>query len=178
MEQPVVAIRRARPSDARMYSAWTVIPEMRQYQPLVGLTVKAAERMLRRAATTRLAARHGSSARWIVEEDGLAAGWVSIRDIDWFARWATLGYSILPWAQGRGIATRAAELALDEAFLVAELERVEATCDVANEASRRVLEKLGFAREGTLRALASMPDGRHDHHLYSILRPEWLARYQ
>lgn len=42
----------------------------------------------------------------------------------------------------------------------------------SNVASARVLEKVGFRREGTLRQSA-IKDGRvHDQHMYAILRDE------
>jgi len=51
--------------------------------------------------------------------------------------------------------------------------RVEADCDVENERSQRLLEALGFQREGTMRAFARMPQGRRDFFLYSLLKDEW-----
>jgi RimJ/RimL family protein N-acetyltransferase len=57
--------------------------------------------------------------------------------------------------------------------------RVQASTDVGNVAMRRVLEKLGYAYEGTLRAFMPGTDGaRADYALYGATRAEWntLAR--
>ncbi|KAI4368360.1 hypothetical protein MLD38_016926 [Melastoma candidum] len=64
-----------------------------------------------------------------------------------------LGYALAYEYWGRGIATEAVKMATQEAFKErkGELERVEALVDVENPASRRVLEKAGFVREGVLR---------------------------
>ncbi|HEV2121292.1 MAG TPA: GNAT family protein, partial [Chloroflexota bacterium] len=53
------------------------------------------------------------------------------------------------------------------------VHRVWATCDVENTASRRVLEKLGFELEGTLRRWAVHPNISpmpRDSHCYSRIR--------
>jgi predicted acetyltransferase len=59
-----------------------------------------------------------------------------------------LGYAVVPWKQGRGYATKALALLLPVASALG-LPRVLVTCDVANGASRRVIEANGgvFARE-------------------------------
>ncbi len=55
-----------------------------------------------------------------------------------------VGYTIVPWKQGRGYATAALRLLLDEAREV-RLPFVVITCDEDNRASRRVIEKCGGA---------------------------------
>ena len=64
---------------------------------------------------------------------------------------------------------------LDDLFHRTSLERVEARCAVDNEASQRVLEKVGFAREGLLRSYFRLHGKRVDNHLYAMLKTDWLA---
>ena len=52
---------------------------------------------------------------------------------------------------GRGHATQAARALLGWGFASLDLHRVQAEADTRNAASARVLEKLGFVLEGTLR---------------------------
>lgn len=58
---------------------------------------------------------------------------------------------------------------------------MHAECDPRNTASWRLLERLGFRREGHLRANASFataPDGApewQDTYLYALLAGEWAA---
>ncbi len=54
-------------------------------------------------------------------------------------------------AWGHGYATEAARALLDWAFTTLDLIRVQSEVDTRNAASDRVLTKLGFVREGTLR---------------------------
>ena len=54
-----------------------------------------------------------------------------------------IGYSVVPWKQGRGYATRALHLMLREARAETRLRYVEITTDVGNAASQRVIAKNG-----------------------------------
>ena len=64
------------------------------------------------------------------------------------ARWAQIGYWIDQAYAGRGIMPTAVALAVDHCFFVAGLHRIEINIRPENAASLRVVEKLGFRREG------------------------------
>jgi ribosomal-protein-alanine N-acetyltransferase len=65
---------------------------------------------------------------------------------------------------------------LAHAFDDLGLHRIEAYCKVENAASARVMEKVGMAFEGVLRAYV-WKDGRpRDVKMYSILAPDWRNR--
>ncbi|MGH8980468.1 MAG: GNAT family N-acetyltransferase [Acidimicrobiales bacterium] len=68
---------------------------------------------------------------------------------------ASLGYCSDDAAWGHGYATEAARGLLGWAFDTLDLNHVQAETDTRNVASARVLEKLGFVREGTRRRTAS-----------------------
>lgn len=57
-----------------------------------------------------------------------------------------------------------------------ELNRVQSEADTRNAASARVLEKLGFLREGTLRENCIVDGEVSDSWVYGLLRREWVAR--
>jgi RimJ/RimL family protein N-acetyltransferase len=63
---------------------------------------------------------------------------------------------------------------LREVFTRTTIERLEARCAVGNEASARVLEKLGFVREGRLRRYFRLGGERVDNFLYALLRTDYL----
>ncbi|HWP64138.1 MAG TPA: GNAT family protein [Candidatus Binatia bacterium] len=91
--------------------------------------------------------------------------------------WPDIGFGIGAEAdRGKGYATEAVGLLVDYLFSTFPVERVGAATDAANEPSRRLLEKLGFRREGVLRR-ASFRDGAwRDLVLYGLLRPTWARR--
>lgn len=66
-------------------------------------------------------------------------------------RGAEIGYEMDPAYWGKGIMVEAIRPTLAFGFRVMKLHRIEANIDPANIGSRRVLEKLGFKREGRIR---------------------------
>jgi RimJ/RimL family protein N-acetyltransferase len=59
------------------------------------------------------------------------------------------------------------------AFDTPDLNRVQAETDTRNVASARVLEKLGFVREGTLREDCIENGEVSDSWVYGAIRQEW-----
>jgi [ribosomal protein S5]-alanine N-acetyltransferase len=88
-------------------------------------------------------------------------------------RSASLGYCLGETAWGHGYATEAARALLKWAFDTLDLNRVQAEADTRNVASARVLEKLGFVREGTLREDCIVEGVVSDSWVYGLLRREW-----
>lgn len=100
-------------------------------------------------------------------------GDVSLAPIDDRRGWANLGYRIHPDHRGAGYATEAARLVVSHGFDELRLHRISAAIAAGNDASKRVVEKLGFAHEGTKRDDAFI-DGEHvDREIYAVLRGEW-----
>jgi RimJ/RimL family protein N-acetyltransferase len=88
-------------------------------------------------------------------------------------RFGELAYWITPSEWGNGYATMAGELVVEHAFAELGLHRVEASAFETNEASKRVLEKLGFAREGTSRRAAYVDGEWVDVAEFALLESEW-----
>jgi RimJ/RimL family protein N-acetyltransferase len=63
-----------------------------------------------------------------------------------------VGYLLAPAARGRGVMGRALGLVVAWAFAELRLARVQAFASPDNDRSLRLLERLGFAREGVLRS--------------------------
>lgn len=126
-------------------------------------------------ATCARMAEEGTGTRVVIEREGEFVGWLS------FARWnpdyrsASLGYCLTRAAWGHGYATEAARGLLAWAFDTLPLNRVQAEVDTRNPASARVLEKLGFTREGTLREDCIVDGVVSDSWVYGLLRREWEA---
>ena len=103
-------------------------------------------------------------------------GNIGIVNVNSRCRHATLAYYVHPEKWGQGIATDAGRMMLQYAFRSLDLNRVGAVCMSDNTASRRVLDKLGFAFEGIARQ-EIMKDGRYyDVAHYGILRHDQAAR--
>jgi RimJ/RimL family protein N-acetyltransferase len=83
-----------------------------------------------------------------------------------------IGYSIAPWARGRGYATETAR-ALADWGLAHGAPRVHLYVDVRNAASLAVARRAGFAQEGVVRGCLEYRDGsRGDAALFGRLAGE------
>ncbi|MFL6258212.1 MAG: GNAT family N-acetyltransferase [Thermoanaerobaculia bacterium] len=88
---------------------------------------------------------------------------------------AYLGYWIgAPYAR-QGYMREGLGLALDHAFKVLRLHRLEANIQPANTASKRLVESLGFRLEGLSPRYLKIGGRWRDHERWAILSEEWRA---
>lgn len=128
-------------------------------------------------ATCRQLEQDGNGARLVIERaaDGAFLGWCCLMNWNPDYRSATMGYCLNEAAWGQGYATEAARALLQWAFDTLDLNRVQSETDTRNIASSRVLEKLGFLREGTQREDCIVDGDVSDTWVYGLLRREWEA---
>jgi ribosomal-protein-alanine N-acetyltransferase len=88
-------------------------------------------------------------------------------------RRAELGYWLAAPAWGHGYATEATRAAVDFGFRQLGLARIHAQVIVGNDASMRVLARLGMVNEGTKRRHIRKGRRLHDVVFYGLLREEW-----
>ena len=69
----------------------------------------------------------------------------------------------------------AVSIILGFAFETIGLHRVEAACLPSNEASRRLLQSVGFRQEGLARAYLRIAGAWRDHLLFALLADEFPA---
>lgn len=127
------------------------------------------------AASRRISA-DGEGARLVVERssDGRFLGWCGLTRWSAEHRSASLGFVYVEAAWGHGYATESAHALLAWGYDALPLNRVQAECDTRNAACARVLEKLGFVREGTLREDCVVDGVVSDSWVYGLLRRDWL----
>jgi RimJ/RimL family protein N-acetyltransferase len=126
-------------------------------------------------AVCRRLAEEGIGARLAIDRvrDGAFIGWCGLARWNPEYRSASMGYCLDDAAWGQGYATEAARAVLQWAFDTLDLNRVQAETDTRNAASARVLEKLGFVREGTLREDCVVNGEVSDSWVYGLLRRQW-----
>ena len=88
------------------------------------------------------------------------------------AKTATVGYWIGPDFARQGFMSEALQLVVDFAFDELDLSRIEAACLPENEASRGVLEKVGFKHEGVAQSYLQIAGRWRTHVLYARLRAD------
>jgi RimJ/RimL family protein N-acetyltransferase len=114
-----------------------------------------------------------------IEFEGQLVGYVQLALIDDHERRAAVGIVIGDkrlW--GRGIASTALRIILDYAFTVRNLERVYAEVYGYNQRSLRLMERVGFQKEGILRQHEIHNGARQDMHFFGMLKSEFYQKYE
>lgn len=108
-------------------------------------------------------------------ENGKCAGCIDLR-LDTANEKASFGYVLNKKYWGKGYMSEALAALLKLAFDILELNRVESTHYVGNEASGRVMEKCGMKKEGLSLQEVKVKGIFQDVVHYGILRSEWAQR--
>jgi RimJ/RimL family protein N-acetyltransferase len=106
-------------------------------------------------------------------DDDSIIGTCTLSSVDPKNRRAELGYTLRRDRWGQGLASEAMTRLLDFAFGELRLRRIEADVDPRNLPSVRLLERLGFVKEGRLRERWNVGDEIQDADLYGLLAREW-----
>ena len=121
----------------------------------------------------KFAERQGIAMSLAIEVAGEFAGQLTLGNMQygtigncWIGYWVYSGYS------GQGVATAAVALGVDHAMIHGGIHRVEATVLESNEASRRVLAKIGFREEGRLVRNLHINGQWRDHLLVGLTTEE------
>ncbi len=87
------------------------------------------------------------------------------------------GWWMIAGKRNEGLAERAGRLLCRWALTDdTGIARIQATVEPRNLASQRLLEKLGFVREGLLRSYSAWRGGRQDVFLYSLLTDDLIGK--
>ncbi|HEY2288963.1 MAG TPA: GNAT family N-acetyltransferase [Streptosporangiaceae bacterium] len=83
---------------------------------------------------------------------------------------ASLSYAAFAPAAGRGYMSEGLALVLEYAFTELRLHRLEANIQPGNQASRRLVQRTGFRREGLAPAMLFIDGAWRDHERWAITR--------
>lgn len=122
----------------------------------------------------------GTDLVWAIEHDGAAAGTIGLDGVTrQFRAWridrAELGYWLAPPLHGRGLVTEAAAAVIAHGFGALALHKITVSCIAENDASRRVIEKLGFRFVGLRRAHLERHGRWWDLRQYELCDDEYAA---
>ena len=118
--------------------------------------------------------RHCAEFRfWITEKNSSAIiGTVCLSSVIFGSvKSCFLSYKVDENFQGKGVATEAVKEAVDFAFKILRLHRIEAYVMPKNKKSIRVMEKLNFEEEGISRKCLEVNGRWEDHIRFSLLNP-------
>jgi ribosomal-protein-alanine N-acetyltransferase len=153
-EEFLAAVRRSR----ALHRPWVSAP---------GTTKAFGEYLSRLQSPTRIG-------YWVQTESGDLAGVINISEIvRGLFRSAYLGYYAFVPHNGCGYMTLGLRAVLRDAFRKAGLHRLEANIQPGNEASRRLVERLGFRLEGLSPRYLKIAGRWRDHERWALTIEEW-----
>lgn len=161
-----------RAEHAAAWARWRAQPTAVRFLPIASTPVEGlAERLVRGAApwADTSAAEHR---RMLVAGDDLV-GTVALTHVSRSMGYGEVGYHVDERWHGQGIGTRGVRAFVASVLRETPLRRLTALVHVGNVPSARLLERLGFRREGVLRAHYLIGGEPADHAFYGLLREEW-----
>ena len=165
IENPIISSRRA----MSMAEVEAKEPEVRHKQMLFSVCEMVDQWNIRE--------RVGGDLYRAIVNDGEIVGLVSVAvQYGKLAINGLLGCMLMPEQCGKGIATKAVGLMLDEAFRLRALHRISAWVYKPNVASSRMLEKNGFQLEGIQKEAVLCEGVPTDYLAYGLMKKDWEAR--
>ena len=170
-----LVLRRPAPQDADALFAIYSHPEVMRYWSRRPLATRDEAVTMIEGMVTGLA--DGTWQSWAVtlHGDDTPIGVCSLFHIVAGCRRAEIGYILARERWGGGYMTEALHSVIAHAFGPLGLRRLEADADPRNAGSLRLLTRLGFVREGTLRARWEIEGEISDTAFYGLLEGDWQA---
>jgi len=167
-------IRALTPDDLDRHHAMFSDPDVVRYLYFGPFDRPAAEEHLARRSHVELP----GEGEWVnfgveVRGEGVLIGELAMGFISSVHAHYEVGYVIDPVYAGRGYASEGTAMIVELAFSGLGAHRVSGRLDARNEASARVLEKLGMRREANFFENEFVKGEWTDELVYAILAPEW-----
>jgi ribosomal-protein-alanine N-acetyltransferase len=148
-------------------------PEVCRYWSRPALRTEAEARQLQQEIvhgwTSRTLSQWGIATRG----DDSVIGTCTLTSFSLEHRRAEIGFALRRGAWGNGFMREAIHALLNHAFESLDLRRIEADVDPRNVRSIRVLDRMGFRREGLQRERYVMNGEVQDAVIYGLLSSEW-----
>ena len=169
----LVRLRGVEPSDAETFARWNLDSETARGLDFVWPPVSLA---FVRHDFEQLSLRklEDDAFFWVVEDAaGAAVGQINTHSCDHRVGVFRYGLSVAAEHRRRGYATEAVQIVLKYYFEELRYQKCLVTVHSNNAASVALHEKLGFAREGTLRRMVYTGGRFFDLYHYGLLKEEW-----
>jgi [ribosomal protein S5]-alanine N-acetyltransferase len=163
------------PSHVGVYLELRADETGRRYNPFAPATEETLRERFARAGSDLAELGKHEQFLWVVLLDGEPAGTLSLMNVNLMMRTAEIGYDVRPALRGRGIAQRAVRELVRRVFAETDLRKLVALVHEGNQASRHVLEKLGFRQEGLLREHFLIEGKPVNQVMYGLLRGELVG---
>ena len=174
LETPRLVLGRLDHSDIDALRGYRNDPEVARYQSWEAMSLAEAGDLV----SSQASREPGVPGEWCQFAVRLKADGRLIGDLGLFidpgdARLGEVGFTFDRAYQGQGLASEALNALLGFAFDTLGLHRIKAVVDCRNARAVRLLERLGFRREGHFIQHAWFKGAWCDEYLYALLRADW-----
>lgn len=150
-------------------SDWPFFRTLREDRSIMRYMASVApEKETRRLFAARLAAQHVFVIR--LHDNSAPLGDIGLQISSANREEADIGYTVVPAAQGKGIASEALRAVCEYAFNQTGVKAINAYVLADNTGSVRVLEKAGFARTQVLEKAYEIDGVKYDDWVYRVER--------
>ncbi|MHA6693063.1 GNAT family N-acetyltransferase [Homoserinimonas sp. A520] len=169
-----LVIRAFSVDDTDAYYAYQQLPEVARYLYRAPHTRDKCREVVEQAATLAFE-EDGQVLALAIEgaDDGALLGEAVLKLANRAADQGEVGYTLAPWASGRGYATEAARAMLRLGFETYGFHRIFARIDEENTGSARVAERLGMRQEARLVESDLREGQRATELVFAMLCSEW-----
>src|SRR5262245_57342823 len=175
IETDRLRLRGMTPADLDDLQAMFGREDVSRYLMWDAMDLERVTALLERRVTQTSMEKEGEGLAFALEvrATGRFVGEVILRWLSEESRQGEIGWALHPAAQGKGYATEGAREMLRLGFEQLGLHRIIAECDPRNEASIRVMERLGMRREADHIDAMWLKGEWVGSTIYAMLEDEW-----
>ena len=173
LETKRLVLREMRPEDAEAIFQLFGDEEVMRYRDVLTFThLEEAQQFL---ALVRARYEQGEEMHWGITLKGKDS-LIGTCGYSWHLgpQFGAIGYDLVRLYWKQGIMTEAVQALLRFGFEVRNLHRVEARVRLGNDASMRLLQRLGFQEEGMLRESLFLDNHFYSVKVFSLLKSEFM----
>ena len=172
---PRLTLRRFRAEDAPAFAAYRSDPQVARYQTWTApVPLTAAAELVQEYATGDPQVPGWFQYAVELTDEHTLIGDVGVDMADNLMQ-VEIGFSLATAYQGQGYGSEAVRRIIEELFAERGLHRISAECDARNTSSARLLERVGFRREGYLVSNTWLKGEWTDDLLFGLLAEDWAA---
>ncbi len=175
LESSRLRLRQLKKADTQdLFAIFADVQSMRYWSHPPFTEIEQADAYLRKIDAGRI---NGTHLQWgiTLSDDDKVIGTTTLFSLNPQHRRAEIGYILASTYWKQGIGLEALSLVLSHVFDTLGYLRIEADIDPRNLASCRLVQKLGFRHEGTLRERWCVDDELQDSALHGLLARDFVA---
>lgn len=157
---------------AELFYLWRTQPTFIKHNPLKLQNLEECRARLLSEGDDLQSSTKCEAYRWFIELGGEIVGSVSVSNRNEMMKIAEIGYAVDERFQGKGIGSLAVGMLVTKVFAETDLRKLIAFVHDLNIPSCRLLEKVGFKKEGLLRQHYLINQKPENEVLYGLLREE------